>query len=94
MPERWEQIMPKNTSFVLGEHFEGFIVEEVASGRYGNASDVMRAALRLLEHEEKKLEALRVAIVAGDVSPESEDSDGEKVFSRLRRKTGPKSRRG
>ena len=86
--------MPKNTSFVLGEHFEGFIVEEVASGRYGNASDVMRAALRLLEHEEKKLEALRAAIDAGDASPESEDSDGEKVFSRLRRKTGSKSRRG
>jgi antitoxin ParD1/3/4 len=86
--------MPKNTSFVLGEHFEGFIVEEVATGRYGNASDVMRAALRLLEHEERKLEALRAAIDAGDASPESEDSDGKKAFSRLRRKLGPKSRRG
>jgi Arc/MetJ-type ribon-helix-helix transcriptional regulator len=59
-----------------------------------NASDVMRAALRLLEHEEKKLEALRAIIDAGDASPESEDLDGEKVFSRLRRKTGSKSRRG
>lgn len=86
--------MSKNTSFVLGEHFEGFIVEKVASGRYGNASDVMRSALRLLEYEEKKLESLRVAIDAGDVSPESEDLDGEKVFSRLRLKTGSKSRRG
>lgn len=86
--------MPKNTSFVLGQHFEGFIVEEVASGRYGNASDVMRAALRLLEHEEKKLDALRAAIDAGDSTPESEDVDGEKPFSRLRKKTGPKSRRG
>lgn len=86
--------MPKNTSFVLGGHFEGFIVEEVASGRYGNASDVMRAALRLLEHEEKKLEALSAAIDAGDSSPESKDLDGEKVFSRLRRKIRPKSRRG
>lgn len=86
--------MPKNTSFVLGEHFEGFIVEEVASGRYGNASDVMRAALRLLEHEEKKLEVLRAAIDAGDASPESEDLDGKKVFARLRRKTGSKSSRG
>jgi antitoxin ParD1/3/4 len=76
------------------EHFEGFIVEEAASGRYGNASDVMRAALRLLEHEEKKLELLRAAIDAGDASPESEDLDGRKVFARLRRKTGSKSRRG
>ena len=86
--------MPKNTSFVLGEHFEGFLVEEVASGRYGNASDVMRAALRLLEQEEKKLEALRAAIDAGDAYPESKDLDGGKVFSRLLRKTKPKSRRG
>jgi antitoxin ParD1/3/4 len=86
--------MPKNTSFVLGDHFEGFIVEEVASGRYGNASDVMRAALRLLEQEEKKLEALRAAIDAGDTSPESGDLDGKNVFSRLRRKIGTKSRRG
>lgn len=86
--------MPKNTSFVLGEHFEGFIVEEVTSGRYGNASDVMRAALRLLEYEEKKLDVLRAAIDAGDASPESEDLDGEKVFSRLRRKAASKSRRG
>jgi antitoxin ParD1/3/4 len=86
--------MPKNTSFVLGDHFEGFIVEEVSSGRYGNASDVMRAALRLLEVEEKKLEVLRAAIDAGDASPEAEDSDGKKVFSRLRRKAASKSRRG
>ena len=78
--------MPKNSSFVLGKHFEGFIAEEISSGRYGNASDVMRAALRLLKYEEKKLEVLRAEIDAGDASPESEDSDGEKVFSRLRRK--------
>jgi antitoxin ParD1/3/4 len=85
--------MPKNTSFVLGEHFESFLVEEVASGRYGNASDVMRAALRLLEQEEKKLEALRAAIDAADASPESRDLDGKKAFSRLRRKIGAKSHR-
>jgi antitoxin ParD1/3/4 len=86
--------MPKNTSFVLGQHFEGFITGKVASGRYGNASDVMRAALRLLEHEEKKLDILRAAIDAGDVSPEPKDVDGKKVFSRLRRKIAPKPRRG
>lgn len=86
--------MPKNTSFVLGDHFDGFIVEEVSSGRYGNASDVMRAALRLLEHEEKKLEALRAVIDAGDNSPEADDIEGEKAFARLRRKSGLKSSRG
>lgn len=86
--------MPKNTSFVLGDHFDGFIVEEVSNGRYGNASDVMRAALRLLEHEEKKLEALRAAIDAGDNSPEADDIEGAKAFTRLRRKSGLKSSRG
>ncbi len=54
----------------------------------------MRAALRLLEYEEKKLEVLRAAIDPGDASPETEDLDGEKVFSRLRRKAASKSRRG
>jgi antitoxin ParD1/3/4 len=83
--------MPKkNTSFVLGEHFEGFIVEEVASGRYGNASDVMRAALRLLEQEEKKFAALEAAIQAGDASPVSKDVNGKKLFRRLRRKPATK----
>lgn len=86
--------MPKNTSFVLGNHFEEFISDEVSTGRYGNASDVMRTALRLLELEEKKLAALCAAIDAGDASPESKDEDGKKVFSRLRRKAGLKSSRG
>jgi antitoxin ParD1/3/4 len=86
--------MPKNTSFVLGDHFDGFIVAEVSSGRYGNASDVMRAALRLLEHEEKKLDVLRAAIDQGDRAPETEDIDGQKAFTLLRRKTGIKTPRG
>lgn len=86
--------MPKNTSFVLGEHFDGFIVKEVASGRYGSASDVMRAALRLLETEEEKLTALRAAIDAGINSPESTDLDGETVFRNLRKKIRAKSKRG
>ena len=86
--------MPKNTSFVLGDHFDGFIIEEVASGRYGNASDVMRAALRLLEQEERKFEALKAAIQAGDASPVSKDVNGKKLFQRLKAKTRSKSAHG
>lgn len=45
---------------------DAFISEQVASGEYGNASEVVRAGLRLLEHEQLRLAALRQAIVAGD----------------------------
>lgn len=41
--------MSKTTSFNLGDHFEGFLAEQVESGRYGNKSEVVRAALREME---------------------------------------------
>ena len=65
--------MAKNTSFVVGDHFEAFIAHSVASGRYGNASDVMRAALRLLEEEEQEIEAIRAALIESENSGEPVD---------------------
>lgn len=60
--------MAKNTSVSLGTHFDDFIAKQVANGRYGSASEVMRAALRKLENDERKVEALRALILAGNAS--------------------------
>ena len=54
-----------NTSLSLGEHWETFIKNEVASGRYGSASEVVRAALRVLEERESKLEVLKAYLAEG-----------------------------
>ena len=54
-----------STSLTLGSHWEAFIRAEVESGRYGSASEVVRAALRELEDRGKRLEALRVHLAEG-----------------------------
>jgi antitoxin ParD1/3/4 len=64
--------MAKNTSISLGEHFDNFISHQIKSGRYGSASEVVRAGLRILESEEQKLETLRVLIREGIASGTTE----------------------
>lgn len=54
------------TSLSLGEHWEVFIRNEVASGRYGSASEVVRDALRHLEERNSKLAALRAHLAEGE----------------------------
>ena len=53
------------TSFTLGEHWEVFMKNQIASGRYGSASEVVRDGLRLLERRETKIAALQKAITEG-----------------------------
>jgi len=57
----------------LGKHFEEFIRKQVESGRYANASEVVREALRLYEDNEIKLERLRAKIAEGMASIERGD---------------------
>ncbi|MDH6303433.1 antitoxin ParD1/3/4 [Parabacteroides sp. PF5-5] len=57
--------MRKNTSVALGNYFEDFVESRISQGRYKNASEVIRAGLRLLEEEENRTMALRTAIQEG-----------------------------
>ncbi|MDX8355675.1 type II toxin-antitoxin system ParD family antitoxin [Cognatiyoonia sp. IB215182] len=67
--------MPKNTSMSLGDHFATFIDDQVQTGRYGSASDVVRAGLRLLEEHEAKVKALQDALIEGEQSGEPREFD-------------------
>ncbi len=49
-------------SYAVGDHFEGFIKNQVKAGRYNNASEVVREGLRLVEEREEKLRALRLHV--------------------------------
>lgn len=80
--------MAKTTSFNLGEHFEQFIASQIKSGRYGNASEVVRASLRAMEQEEQKLEALRQALIDGENSGESTPLDMQEIIAKAKRKAG------
>ncbi|MSP77142.1 MAG: type II toxin-antitoxin system ParD family antitoxin [Rhodospirillaceae bacterium] len=77
--------MSKNTSFSLGDHFISFITSKVEEGRYGSASDVVRAGLRLLEEEEAKLSALRAALDEGEASGQATPFDFERFIKRKRK---------
>jgi antitoxin ParD1/3/4 len=50
------------SSYSLGSHFETFVQGQLASGRYNNASEVLRDALRLMEERDVKLRALRATL--------------------------------
>jgi antitoxin ParD1/3/4 len=78
--------MNKNTSFSLGDHFADFVESQVARGRYGSASEVVRAGLRLLEDQEAQLAALRAALVDGETSGASTPFDFEAFIARKRGK--------
>jgi antitoxin ParD1/3/4 len=79
-------IMGRNTSISLGDHFESFIEDNINNGRFNNASEVVRAGLRLLEDEENKVIALRKAIADGIESGRAKDFDPKKHLAILKAK--------
>jgi antitoxin ParD1/3/4 len=76
--------MGRNTSISLGNHFENFIENTVNNGRFNNASEVVRAGLRLLEDEENKVISLRNAIKEGIESGIAEDFEPKKFLETLK----------
>jgi antitoxin ParD1/3/4 len=79
--------MGRNTSISLGSHFENFIESTVNNGRYSNASEVVRAGLRLLEDEENRIISLRNAIKEGIESGIAEDFEPKKFLESLKERT-------
>ncbi len=80
--------MAKNTSISLGDHFEGFISSQISAGRYGNASEIVRASLRLLEEHEQKVEALRQALQEEEASGNAGSFDFGKIKRQAREQLG------
>lgn len=82
-----ETAMTRSTSVALGDHFERFIGRQIKTGRYGTASEVVRAALRLLEDREAKLVALRAALKEGEDSGLPEPLDMDALLDEARAET-------
>lgn len=74
----------KTTSVALGNHFESFVSSAINSGRFNNASEVVRAGLRLLEENEAKIAQLKLAIEEGESSGICEDFDFDKFVENLK----------
>jgi len=80
--------MNRNTSISLGNYFDDFIQNRISAGRYKNASEVVRAGLRLLEEEENRVIALRTAIQEGIKSGIAHDFNPESLLENLKAKRG------
>src|SRR5690554_1817293 len=76
--------MARNTSVSLGDHFQEFIDRQIKQGRYGSASEVVRASLRLLEEHEDKVETLRQALIDGEQSGDVGEVNMESIKKKAR----------
>ena len=79
--------MNRNTSVSLGNYFDHFIQDIISEGRYKNASEVVRAGLRLLEEEENRINALKEAIKEGIESGIAQDFNPDTHLQKIKAKT-------
>ena len=75
--------MPKNTSILLGDHFDSFISEQIKSGKFSSASEVIRAALRMFEFEQAKKAGLIHELKMGEDSGFVENFDRDDFLKKL-----------
>jgi antitoxin ParD1/3/4 len=78
--------MAKNTSILLGNYFDDFINQQIKTGRYSSASEVVRAALRIFEHEESKKNQLIKELKKGEKSGFIKDFDRTAFLKNLHQK--------
>jgi len=78
--------MAKNTSILLGDYFDNFISRQIKTGKYSSASEVVRAALRLFEHEESKKIELIKELIKGEKSGFVENFDKKELLKTLHEK--------
>ncbi len=78
--------MAKNTSILLGDYFDNFISQQIQTGKFSSASEVVRAALRMFEHEESKKTQLINELKKGEKSGFAIDFDRKKFLNTLHKK--------
>lgn len=78
--------MAKNTSILLGNYFDSFINKQIKTGKFSSASEVVRAALRLFEHEESKKDMLIKELKKGEKSGFAENFNKDEFLSSIHRK--------
>lgn len=75
--------MAKNTSILIGDYFENFIQEQIATGKYNSVSEVVRTALRFFEHEENQAKLIINELKIGEKSAKVKNFDRTKNFENL-----------
>lgn len=76
--------MGRNTSIALGNHFQEFVDSQVGMGKYASVSEVIRAALRMLEDYEAKIAVLKAELQKGEQRETITSSDYNASFMQKR----------